>query len=88
MIYRFCVDFYGFMLTHMRVDMFTHVFDVFMNLVWPVSLAQALFVRLERALRQAKRQSPDEPATFSSIAPTVVVHLSLLAKIVVTHQAL
>ena len=34
------------------------------------------------------KYSTDEPVTFSSIAPTVVVHLSLLAQIVVTHQAL
>ena len=38
---------YGFfrsMLIHIRVNVFTCGFDVFMSLVWPVSLPQALFV--------------------------------------------
>ena len=37
------MDLYGLMLTHMRVNMFICVFDVFVSLGWPVSLPQALF---------------------------------------------
>ena len=44
------MDLYGFMLTHMRVNMFIRVFDVFMSLVWPVSLPQALFFSAKKGV--------------------------------------
>ena len=41
--FGFSVDLYRFMLTHMRVNMFMHVLNVFMSLVWAVSLPQTFF---------------------------------------------
>ena len=42
-LYRFCMDLYGFMSVHMHFNVCICVFDVFMSLVWPTSVPQALF---------------------------------------------
>ena len=50
-LHRFMLTFYGFMLTYMHSNMFICVFDVFMSLVWPASVPQALFFRQKRYSR-------------------------------------